>query len=213
MARDLPEGETRLPPTSPYPTRAPQRRKWEPMHVQSRAATTSDSASGRRPSRRVVVVAAALAVIATMAVGCSSGSSSGSSTSSTSVAASTTAVASSTAPSYPAGKEQVCQARDQLKTSINALANPSLLLGGTSAIASAVDQVQTDLTALSAAAKDDYKPQTTAVQTSLQQLQTAVGDLGNGDMTKNLQTVGTAIASVGTAGESLFTQLKTACGS
>jgi hypothetical protein len=47
----------------------------------------------------------------------------------------------------------------------------------------------------------------------MEQLQTAVGDLGNGDLTKNLKTVGTAIASVGTAAEDLFTQLKATCGS
>jgi len=172
----------------------------------------------RRVGRILLVAAAALAVFAA-AAGCSSSSDSSSSTSSspstsasTTIAKSTTAK-SSTATSYPAGKEQVCQARDQLQTSIDALTNPSLLAGGTTAIKSAVEQVQTDLTALGAAAKDDYKPQVTALQTSLQQLETAVGDLGNGDLTKNLQTIGTDIASVGTAAADLFTELKATCGS
>jgi len=175
------------------------------------------------PARRtvggVLVVAAALAVFAAAAAGCSSSSTSSSSTSSSpSTSASTTTAKSTTAKSsaatsYPAGKEQLCQARDQLQASINALTNPSLLVGGTTAIKSAVDQVQTDLTALGAAAKDDYKPLVTALQTSLQQLETAVGDLGNGDVTKNMQTVGTDIAAVGTAAADLFTQLKATCGS
>jgi len=178
--------------------------------------------SGRRIVGRVIAVAAALAVFAVTAAGCSSTStststssaSSSSSTGSTpSGSASSAKAGSSTATSYPAGKEQVCQARDQLKTSITALTNPSLLLGGTSAIKSAVDQVQTDLTALGTAAKDDYKPQVSAMQTSMQSLETAVGDLGNGDVTKNLQTVGTDIAAVGTAAADLFTQLKATCGS
>jgi hypothetical protein len=178
--------------------------------------------SGRRIVGRVIAVAAALAVFAVTAAGCSSTStstststsSSSSSTGSTpSGSASSAKAGSSTATSYPAGKEQVCQARDQLKTSITALTNPSLLLGGTSAIKSAVDQVQTDLTALGTAAKDDYKPQVSAMQTSMQSLETAMGDLGNGDVTKNLQTVGTDIAAVGTAAADLFTQLKATCGS
>jgi len=180
--------------------------------------------SGRRIVGRGSAVAAALAVFAVTAAGCSSTStstststssaSSSSSTGSTpSGSASSAKAGSSTATSYPAGKEQVCQARDQLKTSITALTNPSLLLGGTSAIKSAVDQVQTDLTALGTAAKDDYKPQVSAMQTSMQSLETAMGDLGNGDVTKNLQTVGTDIAAVGTAAADLFTQLKATCGS
>ena len=174
--------------------------------------------SGRRIVGRVIAVAAALAVFAVTAAGCSSTSTSSASSSSStgstpSGSASSAKAGSSTATSYPAGKEQVCQARDQLKTSITALTNPSLLLGGTSAIKSAVDQVQTDLTALGTAAKDDYKPQVSAMQTSMQSLETAVGDLGNGDVTKNLQTVGTDIAAVGTAAADLFTQLKATCGS
>ena len=168
----------------------------------------------RHTLRPAVMVVATLVVLAATTAGCSSNSTSSTSTSSTiSTAASPAKSGSPTASSYPAGKEQVCQARDQLKTSIDALTNPSLLLGGTNAIKAAVDQVQTDLTALVTAAKDDYKPQVSALQTSMEQLQTAVGGLGNGDLTKNLQTVGTAIASVGTAAANLFTQLKTTCGS
>ena len=170
--------------------------------------------SRRHTPRRIMIVVATLAVLMATTAGCSSNSSSSTSTgSSTGTSASSVESGASTASSYPAGKEQVCQARDQLKTSIDALTNPSLLLGGTAAIKTAVDQVQTDLTALGAAAKDDYKPQVSGLQTSLGQLQTAVGGLGSGDVTANLQTVGTAIASVGSAGASLFTQLQAACGS
>ena len=51
------------------------------------------------------------------------------------------------------------------------------------------------------------------MQSSLDELQTAVGNLGNGNVTQNLQAVGTAIAGTGTAAAALFTQLQTACGS
>ena len=40
-----------------------------------------------------------------------------------------------------------------------------------------------------------------------------MGNLGNGNVTQNMQAVGTAIAVTGTAAAALFTQLKTACGS
>ena len=184
----------------------------------------------RRGPVRSVVVSAAAAVLAVAVAGCGSGTTP-STTTSTSTAGSSSSASASTAgssgsasasasmagsagsTSYPAGKEQVCQARDQLKTSTTALTNPSLLTGGSTAIKAAVDQVQTDLTAVAAAGKQDYQPQVTAMQSSLQQLQTAVGNLGNGSASENLKTIGTAIAATGTAAGDLFTQLKTACGS
>ena len=115
--------------------------------------------------------------------------------------------------SYPPGKEQVCEARDRLNTSIAALTNMSVLKGGTTALKAAVDQVQTDLTALAAAAEQDYQPQIAALKSALQQLQTAVSGLANGDGSGSVTAVATAIAATGTAAGNLFTQLKTACGS
>ena len=153
---------------------------------------------------------AAAVALAVVLAGCNSATSPSTSSSAASSSASS-AVSGSTG--YPAGKEQVCQARDQLKTSISALTNPTLLVGGADAIKAAVTQVQTDLGGIVAAGKQDYEPQVTAVQSSLDQLQTAVGNLGNGNVTQNIQAVGAAIAATGTAAADLFSQLKTTCGS
>lgn len=160
-------------------------------------------------------VAAALSLIIT---GCSSTTGSSTSTSpaaagSASISASATSSSAgpSTTPSYPAGKEQVCQARDNLKTSLAALTNPNLLAGGTNAIKAAVDQVQTDLTAVATAGKQDYQPQVASMQSALTDLQSAVTNIGNGSGIDNLAAIGTAIAATGTASGALFTQLKTAC--
>jgi hypothetical protein len=119
----------------------------------------------------------------------------------------------STSTSYPAGKEQICQARDQLRLSITTLTDQGLLAAGTTAIKASVDQVQTDLDAVKTAAKQDYHAQVTDLQDALTQLQTAVGNLGSGDAAENLRTVGKAVTATGAAAEDLFTQLKTACGS
>jgi len=174
-------------------------------------------AAAARRSRAVPRVAMASAVAVTLAVvlaGCSSSNTSPS-TSSSSAASSSSASssASSGSTSYPAGKEEICGARDQLKTSIDALTKPALLLGGTDAIKAAVTQVQTDVSAVVAAGKQDYAPQVNALQTSVESLQTAVGNLGSGSVATNMQAVGTAIATTGTAASDLFTQLKAACGS
>ena len=125
----------------------------------------------------------------------------------------TTATPTTTVTTYPAGKEQVCQARDKLKSSLAALTNPSLLTGGKSGIKSAVDMVQSDLTAVAHAAKHDYKPKLDALQTALKQLQTAVDNLGNGNAAQNLQAVATQIGNVGSAASALLAKLQTDCGS
>ena len=156
---------------------------------------------------------AAAVALAVVLAGCSSGTSPSTSSSATSSSSSSASSAVSGSTGYPAGKEQVCQARDQLKTSVTSLTNPTLLVGGTDAIKAAVGQVQTDLGGIVAAGKQDYEPQVTAVQSSLDQLQTAVGNLGNGNVTQNIQAVGAAIAATGTAAADLFSQLKTTCGS
>jgi hypothetical protein len=144
-------------------------------------------------------------LLATVLMGCSSTKTSTSSASSTST--------TSTTASYPADKQEVCQARDQLQTSVSALTNPTLLTKGGSAIKAAVTQVQTDVQSVKTAAKQDYQPQIEALQTSLQDLQRAAGDLGDGSIAQNMTAVGTAIASVGTNASALVTQLKTTCGS
>ena len=176
------------------------------------------AAAARRP-RAIPRFAMAGAVAVTLAVvlaGCSSNTSpstSSSSAASSSSASSSASSAASGSTSYPAGKEEICGARDQLKTSIDALTKPALLLGGTDAIKAAVTQVQTDVSAVVAAGKQDYAPQVNALQTSVESLQTAVGNLGSGSVATNIQAVGTAIAATGTAASDLFTQLKAACGS
>ena len=86
-------------------------------------------------------------------------------------------------------------------------------MGGTSSVKAAVTKVEDNLTSLKSAAKTDYQPQVQAVQTSVKDLQSAVSDLGNKSISANLQAIGNAIAKVGTTSSTLFTQLKTACGS
>jgi hypothetical protein len=142
------------------------------------------------------------AILAMAAFGCSS---------SKSATTTPTSSGTSTSVTYPAGKEKVCKARDNLKSSLAALTNPSLLTQGKSGIKSAVDKVQSDLTALANAGKGDYKPQIDALRTSLNQLQTAVGNLGNGNAAQNLQAVTTQISNVATTAKDLLSKLQADC--
>jgi hypothetical protein len=176
------------------------------IHHSTTTAQHRNPDRGRRsPGRlgmRLLGVAAVLSLLAAVA-GCGSGATT---TSSSSPSAATSSMApTSGSTSYPAG--------DQLRTSITDLTNTQLVAEGTNAIKAGVDQVQTDFDAVKAAAKDDYQAPVAAVQSALQDLQTAVANLGSGDATENLRAVGAAITTTGAASESLFTQLKTACGS
>ena len=150
-----------------------------------------------------MVTCVAIAVIAPAAVAaCSSSSTPSSST--TSKSTSSTSTASS--------KNAVCSAADDLKQSMAALADPSLLTGGKSGIESAVNKVKSDVTALESAAKGSYTTETSAVKSSLDQLETAVGKLGNGNAVQTLSEVKTAITSLGSSISSLESALKTKCG-
>ena len=111
-----------------------------------------------------------------------------------------------------ASKEAVCTARDNLKQSMTDLADPSLLTGGKNGIESAVNKVQKNLDALESAAKTDYKPQVDKVKSSFEQVKTAVGDLGNGKLSDNLQQIGDAISALGTSISSLYDVLAAKCG-
>jgi len=175
---------------------------------------------GRRSPGRTIR-AAGIGAVLILLVGTTAACGSGTTTTTTTSAAASlsspssasSVAATSGSTSYPAGKEQICQARNQLRTSVTALTDLTLLASGTTAIKAAVEQVQTDLDAVKAAGKQDYQTQVTAMQSALQQLQAAVDKMGDGSATENIQAVGTAITATGAAAEDLFTQLKTACGS
>jgi hypothetical protein len=81
---------------------------------------------------------------------------------------------------------------------VTALTNPSLLTGGKAGIQSAVATLKTNLDEVASTVQSRYKPQVDAAKSALSELEKAVGKLGNGSVTSNLQTVGTAIADVGT---------------
>jgi hypothetical protein len=160
----------------------------------------------RRLRPAFIAIGGAVAILALTSTGCSS-----STTPSTTTSAPTSAAVSSA--NVPAGKEQVCAARDQLKTSVTALTSANLLAAGTTAIKAAVGQVQSDLAAVKKTGQQDYETEVDAMQSAVDQVQTAAGNLGNGDAAQNLQAVGTAIAATGIAAEDLFSKLQTACGS
>lgn len=153
---------------------------------------------GELIAMRVKFLVAASAMAAMSFVGCSSSSTSSS-------------TSSSSATTVTSGKDPVCAARANLTQSVTALTDPSLLAGGKSAIQSALDAVKKNLDAVFASAGDVYKPQVDAVKSAVDDLQAAVSNLGSGDVTQNLQAVGTAITKVGSTSATLVSTLQAAC--
>ena len=110
-----------------------------------------------------------------------------------------------------AGKQSVCTARSDLKSSVTALTNPALLTGGKAGIQAALDTVKTNLDAVASSAKSVYTPQVDAVKSAVNDLETALSKFGSGSLTSNLQAAGTAIASVGTTAAALIATLQAEC--
>ena len=184
----------------------------EPTQIMPSMQLRLPAGSAQRRARATSIATGTMVSILALITGCSS-STTPSATTSAPTSAATSAVASSSRASDPAGKGQVCAARDQLKTSVAALTDASLLTSGTTGINAAVAQVQTDLAAVKTAGKQTYATEVDAMQSAVDQLKKAAGDLGNGNAAENLQSVGTAIASTGVAAEGLFTKLAATCGS
>lgn len=113
---------------------------------------------------------------------------------------------------YPPDQAQLCQARDDLRTSLDELTDPGLLTQGATAIGAAVDQAQNDLDAVVTAGRPELQPQLDALQSSLDELRTAVGSLGDGGVAESLQAVGTAAAGVGSSSTDLLSELNEICG-
>jgi hypothetical protein len=150
----------------------------------------------RRKIRLPIFLVGACALVAV--AGCSSSAKPNSSSSS-----GTTTVAS--------GKQPVCAARTNLKESVAALATPSLLTGGKAAIQSALSTVKDNLAAVASSADAAYQPQVDAVQSAVNDFTMALSEFGNGDVTQNVQALGTAITNVGSTSDALVTKLQASC--
>jgi hypothetical protein len=98
-----------------------------------------------------------------------------------------------------------------LKSSVTALADPALLTGGKAGIRAALDSVKTNLDGVASSAKGVYEAKVDAVKSAVNDLQTALGNLGNGSATSNLRAVGTAIANIGTTAAALVSMLEVEC--
>ena len=135
------------------------------------------------------------------------------STSTAEASADDTVPSGSTSASYPAGKEEVCEARDNLKLSIAALTDTKLLASGTEGIKAAVADVKTSLSAFAEAGKESYKPEVQALQSAVDGVETAVDSLGTSTAGGSVASIAGAAFAAQQAASALFTKLTADCGS
>ncbi len=136
----------------------------------------------------VIGLVMALVAIGALAVGCGDDDDS---------ASSTTTAPKSESSTTAAGSD-VCAERDALKSSVEGLKNVDLTKSGTNGVEAAVGEVKDDLEALGDSVSDELKPEVTAVQDAVDELETAVADLDSGGASKALEAVSSVTSSAST---------------
>jgi hypothetical protein len=177
--------------------------------VDDRGSRGEGSNTGRasvlRPDRWRVIAAA-------VAVGLFLAACSSSTTSSPGSGTSPTAPAAAASPT-PTPTSAVCRAAADLRDSVTALTHVKVGAGTVNEISSDLADVQAKLTALTGELHDSFKAQTSAVQSALDTLKTAVSNLRAQPSASTVKGVTTAIGGVTTAVGSLMSSLGPECGS
>jgi hypothetical protein len=104
----------------------------------------------------------------------------------------------------------VCADTTALKSSVTDLTDLDLT-SGRSEITAGLNKVEKNLDALGDSAQADLQPEIDDVKDALDELQSAVKNFGDGNLTDNLQDAGSAISNVGSAAGELLGSLDTQC--
>lgn len=150
-------------------------------------------------TRHMLTLGAAVLLAATGLAGCSSDATTASSSSSAPASASASA---STA---------VCADADALQASVNALIDTKVIQEGTSAVQTRFATVQSDAQTLIATAKDEFAPETSALESSLTALQTAVQGLTDSPSAADAAAVAAALGPVKDSAQELVDAVKGTC--
>jgi hypothetical protein len=100
--------------------------------------------------------------------------------------------------------EQLCEDREALEDSIDALTDVDVIAEGTSGVEEAVTNVQDSVQALSSSAAEDFQPEVDATRAALEELETALGDTESAGVTG----VVSAIEDVVSTGDALLQSLQ-----
>jgi len=120
-------------------------------------------------------------------------------------------VLSGLAAGCSSSKPAYCTDADQLKTSVQDLANVNVAQNGLSSLQTALTSVKTNATAFATDAKSAFAPQTTALQSSLSGLQTAITSAKGQPSVAAAAAVVPAVAQVKTSASALQSAVSGKC--
>ena len=97
----------------------------------------------------------------------------------------------------------VCADREALRSSVADLTDVDLVAEGTNGVEPAVEAVKEDLAALRSSAESELEPEVQAVEDAVDELETAVADLGSGGAAE----AATAVSDLAEAASTLLDEL------
>jgi hypothetical protein len=108
-------------------------------------------------------------------------------------------------------QQAYCADADQLRSDLSSLTDLDVVADGTDAVTAQFDALEDDLSALKSSAGDAASPEISDFETSLDDLQSAIGAV-SGDLTvANASGVVAAVQSVATTGTAVVTTLDSTC--
>jgi len=108
-------------------------------------------------------------------------------------------------------EEAFCAAGDSLRSDLGELANLDIIAGGTDALNESVDAIEADLDALQESGSELASDEINALQSSFDQLNTAVDELGESISIDNASAIVESIAEVATAASAAYDVFSEAC--
>ena len=110
------------------------------------------------------------------------------------------------------GTPAVCTQADALVSSVQQLADIDVIKQGTSSLNTAVQNVQTQVQALSQSASEQFKPQVDALQSAINNLQSVLHNLGSSpNLAQAAGQIASAVTQVTTATQNLVSALSSTC--
>jgi methyl-accepting chemotaxis protein len=105
----------------------------------------------------------------------------------------------------------VCEARDDVQRSLDLVLDVNVIQQGTNALRSPLNQLRQDLTELADAAENEYRDQTTALRTALDNLNNSIRDTEGMPLTDRASQISDAFQQVVTATNQLIQAVTAGC--
>jgi methyl-accepting chemotaxis protein len=107
--------------------------------------------------------------------------------------------------------ESLCEARDDVQRSLDRVLDVNVIEQGTNALRSPLNQLRQDLTALADAAEEEFRDETTALRTALENVSNSIRDTEGMPLTDRASQFADALQQVVTAAEQLIGAVAAGC--